>query len=284
MSPACRKILHSRSAMACIGFLAFLSLLGLLAPVLPLQSPTEVNLAQKLAPWGSGHLFGTDQLGRDVFSRLIFGIRTTLFWSLAAMAGTLAAGALYGAAAGFFRGRTDSVMMRICDVFMSFPSEVLTLAIVGLMGPGITNMVLACILAKWAWYARMTRGIVRRYTSCGYTDFARVAGAGPLAIITGHLLPGAAGELLVLCTVDAGSVILLISTLSFLGLGVQPPDPEWGMMLAEAKEVLSLYPGQMVPPGLTVMATVAAFNYLGDALRDALDPKHVSGGASHDAA
>lgn len=270
------RLFSQPAARVTVGFLALVLLAGLAAPWLPLPDPTAIDPAGKLATPSSQHLLGTDRLGRDLFSRLIFGIRTTIFWSLAAMAATVAIGAAAGAAAGFFRGRVESCIMRLCDVMMSFPAEVLILAIVGLSDPGVGNIVFACAAAKWAWYARMTRGIVRRHADSGAVRFARIAGAKPFSILAAHVLPGAAGELSVLFTLDAGSVVLLISTLSFLGLGVQPPTPEWGMMLSEAKDVMTLYPWQMLPPGLAIIAVVSAFNLLGDELRDALDPRHQS--------
>jgi len=157
---------------------------------------------------------------------------------------------------------------------MSFPSEVMILAIVGMTGPGLENVVIANVVAKWPWYARMVRSIVRQYSDKDYIRFAKVASGSSIRIMMRHLLPGTAGELFVLTTLDTGSVILMISALSFLGLGVQPPTPEWGMMLNEAKEVMTLYPLQMIPAGMAILLVVAAFNFLGDRLRDAFDPKH----------
>ncbi|MBR2609514.1 ABC transporter permease subunit, partial [Desulfovibrio sp.] len=159
-------------------------------------------------------------------------------------------------------------------VMLSFPGEVMVLAIVGMLGPGLENVVLACVVAKWPWYARMMRTVTLRYADRDFVRFARVAGYGTGHIIRRHLLPCAAGEISVLATLDTGAVILMVSALSFLGLGVQPPTPEWGMMLGEAREVMVLYPWQMLPPGLAILLVVAACNYLGDSLRDALDPRH----------
>ena len=249
--------------------------MGLLTPILPLSDPTLIDIRDKFAPWSWHHPFGTDQLGRDVLSRLIYGIRATVFLSLLTMAITAGLGASIGLAAGFFRNRIDDVLMRICDVMMSFPSEVMILAIVGMMGPGLENVVIANVAAKWPWYARMIRSIVRQHSDKDYIRFAKVAGGSSIRIMMRHLLPGTAGELFVLTTLDTGSVILMISALSFLGLGVQPPTPEWGMMLNEAKEVMTMYPLQVIPAGMAILLVVAAFNFLGDSLRDALDPKYV---------
>ena len=146
-----------------------------------------------------------------------------------------------------------------------------------MLGPSLENVVLACIVAKFPWYTRMVRTITRKYTDMNYILYAKVAGFSTSFIIRRHLVPCAAGEIVVLATLDSGSIILLISALSFLGLGVQPPTPEWGTMLSEAKNIMTLYPWQMLPPGLAILALVAAFNFLGDSLRDAFDPHHASG-------
>lgn len=273
-----RRLLADPVARMCLAFLAAVTVLGLCVPLLPLPDPTHIELGEKFLPPGAGHWAGTDMLGRDLFSRLLWGIRSTFFVSVLTMLATASIGALYGSLAGALRGKGDAVLMRLADIMMAFPSEVLILAIVGMLGPGLSHVVLACVLAKWAWYARMMRSIVRGISDSGFVRFARVSGAGTGSILFRHLIPGAAGEFFVLMTLDTGSVILMISALSFLGLGVQPPSPEWGMMLAETKEVLSLYPMQMVPPGLAILSVVTAFNFLGDSLRDAFDLRHARKG------
>ena len=161
MSPWIR-LQRDRLALACMGFLGVVLVLGLLAPVLPLSDPTLIDVGDKFAPWSWHHPFGTDQLGRDVLSRLVYGIRATVFLSLLTMAITSALGACVGLVSGFFRNRIDDVLMRVCDVMMSFPSEVMILAIVGMTGPGLENVVIANVVAKWPWYARMVRSIVRQ--------------------------------------------------------------------------------------------------------------------------
>lgn len=269
-----RRLRSDRAALICLGFLGLLLLLGVFAPWIAPCDPTAINVRDKFADLSRAHLLGTDHLGRDVLSRLLYGIRTTVGLSLFTMAATVCLGALLGLIAGFFRGRTDGALMRLCDVMLSFPSEVMILAVVGMLGPGLENVVIASIVAKWAWYARMIRSITLRYSDKNSVRFAKVAGCGTLHILFRHLLPGAAGEIIVLATLDTGAVILTISALSFLGLGVQPPTPEWGMMLSEAKEVMNMYPYQMLPAGLAILLVVAAFNFLGDSLRDALDPTH----------
>lgn len=249
-------------------------LAGILAPLIAPHDPTTVDIKSKLLGMSATYPFGTDQLGRCVFSRLLYGIRTTVFLSLIAMVATIAIGTILGMIAGFFRGWVDEVIMRICDIMLSFPSEVMILAIVGILGTGISNIVIANIIVKWAWYTRMIRSIVIQYIDKNYIRFAKVSGCSTLHIIRKHLIPGAIGEIGVLATLDTGWVILNISALSFLGLGVQAPTPEWGTMLSEAKNIMTIYPQQMLPAGLAILVVVAAFNFLGDSLQEALNPKN----------
>lgn len=249
-------------------------LLGILASVVAPNDPTEVDVKIKLMKMSTQYPLGTDQLGRCVLSRLLYGIRTTVFLSLISMILTITIGTILGVISGFFRGWIDEIIMRICDVMLSFPSEVMILAIVGILGTGIDNIIIANIIAKWAWYTRMIRSIVIGYTDKNYIRFAKVSGCSTLHIIKKHLIPSAIGEIGVLATLDTGCVILNISALSFLGLGVQAPTPEWGMMLSEAKNIMTIYPEQMLPAGIAILIVVAAFNLLGDSLQEALNPKN----------
>lgn len=269
-----QRLKQDKLAMLCLAVIAGVLLLGALAPVAAPHDPLKLNVAAKYAPVSWQYPLGTDQLGRCVLSRLLYGIQTTVGLALATMLATLGIGTLLGLAAGFFRGRVDETVMRLCDVLLSFPSEVMILAIVGMLGPGLTNVVVANIAAKWAWYTRMIRSLVIRYTDQNYVRFAKIAGCGTGHIMRKHLLPGVFSDIIVLATLDTGWVILSISALSFLGLGVQAPTPEWGMMLNEAKNVMITHPWQMLAPGLAILIVVAAFNFLGDSIRDALDPKY----------
>lgn len=187
------------------------------------------------------------------------------------MVATLLTGTLLGMLAGYLRGRTDAILMRLCDLMLSFPGEVMIFALVGILGPGLHHILLAVVMVKWAWYARMVRGIVLQYSDKPYIHYARLLGASPYYLIRRHLLPVTAAELTVLATTDSGAVILLLSALSFMGLGVQPPTPECGAMLGEARNVMMVHPEQMLPAGIAIVLVVAACNYLGDSLRDALD-------------
>ena len=268
---------RDRLAIVCISFIALLLIGCVFAPWLTAFDPLYIDIARKLAEPDATHWLGTDHLGRDIFSRLLYGARITLGFSILAMLVTASVGSLLGIMAGYMKGKVDNLLMRLCDIMVSFPGEVLILAIVGMLGPSLENVVLACIVAKFPWYTRMVRTITRKYTDMNYILYAKVAGFSTSYIIRRHLVPCAAGEIVVLATLDSGSIILLISALSFLGLGVQPPTPEWGTMLSEAKNIMTLYPWQMLPPGLAILALVAAFNFLGDSLRDAFDPHHASG-------
>ncbi len=269
-----QRMKSDKMALLCMGIILGVLLLGVFAPIVAPHDPLAPNIKVKYAEISLDYPFGTDQLGRCVLSRLLYGIHTTVALSLVTMGATLCIGTLLGAIAGFFRGWVDEVLMRLCDVLLSFPSEVMILAIVGMLGPGLTNIIIANIAAKWAWYTRMIRSLVLQYTDKNYIRFSKVSGCSANHIIRKHLFPGVAGDIIVLATLDTGWVILNISALSFLGLGVQAPTPEWGMMLSEAKNIMTTHPTQMLAPGLAILIVVAAFNFLGDSIRDALDPKH----------
>ncbi len=259
----------------CLVIIVGTMLLGALAPWIAPHDPYESNILMKFAPPSADYWLGTDQLGRCVFSRMLYGIQPTLFLSILTMIGTIGLGLVLGVMAGYFRGWVDEVIMRTVDVMLSFPSQIMILAVVALLGVDIQNVIIASILVKWAWYARMIRTAVVKYTHMNYVLFSRAIGSGNGFIMTRHMLPAIAAELAVLASLDTGWAILNISTLSFLGLGVQAPTPEWGAMLNEAKNVMVSNPEQMLVPGIAVVLLVGAFNLLGDSLRDALDPKEV---------
>lgn len=271
-----QALARDRLGMICLVFLLLVLLAGLLAPWLAPHDPLLIDARDKFAPCSRAHWLGTDHLGRDILSRLLYGIRATVGFALLTTGVTVSFGTLLGMTAGLLRGRTEALLLRVCAVALAFPAEVLILALVGMLGPAPEHVFLACILAKWPWYARMICTITRQYADMPYVRFARVAGYGAPAIIRRHLLPRAAGEIAVLASLDSGSVILLLSALSFLGLSVQPPTPEWGAMLSEARNVMTLHPWQMLPPGLAVLLVTAACNLLGDSLRDALSPRRSS--------
>ncbi|WP_069999798.1 nickel/cobalt ABC transporter permease [Cellulosilyticum sp. I15G10I2] len=270
-----RQFLKNKLAIVCIIIILFTSILGVFAPFFAPNDPYVNSILNKFAAPSAQFPLGTDHLGRCILSRMIYGIRPTLFLSVLTMAGTIAIGTSMGVMAGYFRGAVDEVIMRIVDVMLSFPSQIMILAIVALLGVDIRNVIIANIFIKWAWYARMIRTNVIQYTHKNFVLFSRSIGSGTGYILTRHMLPCIASEMAVLATLDTGWTILNISTLSFLGLGVQAPMPEWGAMLSEAKNVMTSNPTQMIVPGAAIVILVAAFNLLGDCLRDALDPKEV---------
>jgi nickel transport system permease protein len=189
------------------------------------------------------------------------------------MGGTIGLGLVMGVAAGYMRGAVDEIVMRLVDILLSFPSQIMILAVIALLGIDMQNVIIANIFIKWAWYARMIRTTVIKYADANFILFSRSIGSGTTYILIRHIFPSIASDLAVLASLDTGWAILNISTLSFLGLGVQAPTPEWGAMLSEAKNVMTSRPEQMIVPGVALMLLVASFNFLGDCLRDALDPK-----------
>jgi nickel transport system permease protein len=253
-------------------------MLGVFAPFVTKYNPNAQDIMNKFASYSFEHPLGTDYLGRCVYTRLVYGIRPTVFLSMFTMVCTIFIGVLIGVIAGVRKGFIDEVLMRLCDMMLSFPSQVMILAIVGVLGVGIQNVILANVLVKWAWYARMIRGVVISFRHKNFMLYSNTIGSSSFYKISRHLLPGILSELAILATLDMGWVILNISTLSFLGLGVQAPTPEWGAMLSEAKNVLQTNPSQMIAPGFAILITVAAFNLLGDGLRDAIGQKGESQG------
>ncbi|MBP6125443.1 MAG: ABC transporter permease subunit [Leptotrichiaceae bacterium] len=268
-----KKLLKDKFAVICLIILLVIILLGIFAPFVSKYDPLEGNIIQKFQKPSIKHLLGTDYLGRDTFTRLIYGIRTTLFLSILTMVPTILLGLTVGIISGYFRGIVDEILMRVCDIMLSFPSQVTVLAIVGAMGIGIKNVIIANIVVKWMWYARMIRGNVIKQNNKEYILFSKTIGAKAPYIFRKHIITSILPELIILITLDIGWIILSISSLSFLGLGVQAPTPEWGSMLSESRKLIGTKPEQMLAPGLAILIVVAIFNLLGDSLRDAFTPK-----------
>jgi len=262
-----------KTAIIALLIIGITLLVGLLAPWVAPNDPIETRITQKYASRSSEFPLGTDHLGRCQWSRLIHGIRPTVYLSIFTMVCTIALGGFIGMVAGYSRGWVDNLFMRLVDVMLSFPSQVMVLAVVGMLGVGMRNVVIANIIVKWAWYARMIRGSVIRHTHQNYVLYAKAVGANSGFVVKRHLIPSVLPEIFMLASLDIGWVMIGISTLSFLGLGIQPPAPEWGAMLSEAKNALMTHPTQMLAPGIAMVVLVSSFNMLGDSLRDALDPK-----------
>ena len=270
-----KRFWQNRTAVITVLIVCIIGLLGVFAPIVAPNNPYETNIINKFAQYSREYPLGTDQLGRCVLSRMIYGIRPTLGLAIVTMLGTISLGAILGIMAGYFRGIVEEIIMRIVDVMLSFPSQIMVFAIVALLGVGVENVILANVFIKWAWYARMIRTGVMQYRDRNFVQFSRCVGMPERFILFRHLLPSITSDLVVLASLDIGWAIINISTLSFLGLGVQAPTPEWGAMLNEAKEVLTSNPTQMIAPGIAIVALVSCFNLMGDALRDVLDPKEV---------
>jgi peptide/nickel transport system permease protein len=246
---------------------------ALLAPVLPLADPIQIDSPRALYSSGLPYLFGSDQYGRDVFSRVIFGSRVSLMVGPIAVGIGLVPGVACGLLAGFYGGWTDAILMRMVDVMLAFPGILLALGIVAVLGPSLTTLMIAVGISSIPTYARITRASVLSARENLYVDAARVVGAPDASILLRHILPNIVAPIIVVATLGVGAAILVAATLSFLGLGSQPPTPEWGRMLSEGRQYLREQWWIATFPGLAIMLTVLALNMLGDGLRDALDPR-----------
>ena len=271
-----QRFLHNRTAMFTVAIVLFTALVGIFAPFIAPNDPYETDILNKFAGFSAEYPLGTDNLGRCILSRMIYGIRPTLGLAVLTMLGTIGLGALMGLLAGYFRGIPEEIIMRTVDVMLSFPSQIMVFAVVALLGINVQNVILANVFIKWAWYARMIRTGVMQHRDRNFVQFSRCVGTPERFILFRHLVPSIAADLAVLASLDVGWAIINISTLSFLGLGVQAPTPEWGAMLNEAKNVLTSNPTQMIVPGVAIVILVSSFNLMGDALRDVLDPKEVN--------
>lgn len=243
------------------------------APLLSDYDPIQTDLPNSLQPPSVLHLLGTDNFGRDILARLLHGARVDLQIGVIPTAATFLLGLGIGTAAGFYGGAADGVLMRLVDIFMAFPFYVLVIAIVAMLGPGLTNMYLAMVLAGWVAYARVIRGEILVAKNVEYIQAARALGASDLRVIKGHLLPNVVTVAVIFSMSDVVLNILLGGALSFLGLGVQPPTPEWGLMIAEGRDFLLTSPAMVVFPGLALLWVGIAFNLLGDGLTDRLRPR-----------
>ena len=271
-----QRFLHNKTAMITVAIVCLTALVGIFAPWIAPNDPYETDILNKFAGFSAKYPLGTDNLGRCILSRMLYGIRPTLGLAVLTMIGTIGRGALMGLLAGYFRGIPEEIIMRTVDVMLSFPSQIMVFAVVALLGINVQNVILANVFIKWAWYARMIRTGVMQHRDRNFVQFSRCVGTPERFILFRHLVSSIAADLAVLASLDVGWAIINISTLSFLGLGVQAPTPEWGAMLNEAKNVLTSNPTQMIVPGVAIVILVSAFNLMGDALRDVLDPKEVN--------
>jgi peptide/nickel transport system permease protein len=264
---------RNRLAMVGLGIVLALVIVAVLAPVIATDSPFAQDLANRLQPPSVAHWFGTDQYGRDIWSRVVHGSRLTLYIVLLVALTAPVAGLAIGTIAGYLGGWIDLVLMRITDVFLAFPKLILALAFVSALGPGIENAVIAIAITSWPPYARIARAETMTIRNSDFISAVRLQGASPARIIVGHVIPLCTSSLIVRVTLDMAGIILTAAGLGFLGLGAQPPLPEWGAMISTGRQYLLDQWWVATLPGLAIFIVSLGFNLLGDGLRDVLDPK-----------
>ncbi|MDR2519184.1 MAG: nickel ABC transporter permease subunit NikC [Spirochaetaceae bacterium] len=257
--------------------LAVLLAAALAAPLIAPYDPLAIDVQSRLTGPSPEHWLGQDHLGRDIFSRLIWGARSSLGSVFAIAVLIMAAGFTLGGISGFAGGWVDTVIMRACEAFMTFPTFILALFLIGVFGTGMANVVLAIVLTHWAWYARIIRGMVLHLKHRDYILAARAGGGSAFAIFLRHIALPVCSQLVILATLDLGHMMLHVSGLSFLGLGIQPPSPEWGCMINDARQHIWTNPEQAILPGCMIFLTVLACNIPGDYLRNKLDPAIMAG-------
>ncbi|MGG0753626.1 nickel ABC transporter permease subunit NikC [Brevibacillus laterosporus] len=266
-----QKLLSQKLMIICSITIFLMILLALFAPFWSPNDPNLVDITHKLQGPSATFPLGTDHLGRCIWSRLIYGTRTSLGTAFIIMGLTMTISIPIGIYAGFRGGWVDYLFMRICDILMAFPSLLLSLALIGILGPGLGNLILAMVLVQWVFYARIIRGMVLSVKEQHFILAAKVCGTPKLVIVLKHILPTIISQIVVLAFMDIGGIVLAISGLSFLGLGIQPPEAEWGMMINDSKPFFRNNPSLMLYPGMMILLVVIAFNLFGEALRDALD-------------
>ena len=250
-----------------------LLLVAALAPLLATHNPYEQILNDRLLAPSMTHWFGTDSLGRDIYSRVVYGSRVTLTIALLVAAISTPLGMLMGIVAGYLGGMVDEILMRLADVFLAFPRLILAIAFAAALGPGVENAIIAIAIAHWPSYARLARAETLNVKNNDYIQAMRVLGAGKARIMAGHILPLTLSSIIVRMSLDMGTIILTAAGLGFLGLGAQPPMPEWGLMVSDGRQFLVDQWWVSTLPGLAILVVVMGFNLLGDGIRDVLDPR-----------
>lgn len=256
-----------------LAMVSALFLIAIFAPLISLHDPFKINPPQRLKPPSATHLLGTDVAGRDIFSRIVYGSRITLQVGITVIVLALVIGYLFGITAGFFGGAVDELLMRITDIFMSFPYLILAMGLTVALGPSIQNAMLAMAIVWWPTYARLVRSEVLKLRGRTYIYASKGLGANNLFVILRHILPNSWVPVVVQSSLDFGRVIMYAASLSFIGLGAQPPTPEWGAMISDGRSFLEQAWWYPTFPGLAIMVTILGFNLLGDGLRDILDPR-----------
>lgn len=268
------KGLKTNRAFAATTILVLLLLLtAVAAPLLAPYDPTEATMRNAYLPPSAEHLFGTDKLGRDCLSRVLYGARASLSGVLLLVTTVFIVGTSMGVISGYFGGKVDMLIMRISDMMISFPGMILAIAVAGILGGSLVNAVLALTIVSWTKYARLARSMVLKIKRRDFVEAAVVNGGKPLHILWVHILPNILPIMVITAAADIGALMMELAGLSFLGFGSQPPAPEWGLMLNEGRQQLQTAPWLMVFPGLAIFITVVVFNLWGDNLRDVLDPR-----------
>ncbi|HXX38244.1 MAG TPA: nickel transporter permease [bacterium] len=268
-----RAIWRSPLTLAGVIIVALFACVAIVGPQLAVQSPTAQDLAHRLAPPSARHPFGLDSLGRDVYSRVVYGARISVTSGISVVAAIMCFGTIAGMAAGWLGGWWDETLMRVTDMFLAFPSLVLAMAISAVLRPSLTNALLAIVVTSWPPYGRLSRAQILSLRSRDYVEAARAQGLTDTKIILRHLIPNALAPLLVQATLDVGSIILTVAGLSFIGFGAQPPTPEWGRMVSDGREFLMEQWWVATFPAVAIMLFVLGFNLVGDGIRDILDPR-----------
>lgn len=273
-----KKILDNKAAVVCLIFLSIWILLAVLAPLLPLNNPEQIFEGQQMKPpvWAGGDsqfILGTDDLGRDLLSRLIFGSRISLGFGFLCVVASVFIGGSLGVTAGFFGGRWDNFVLRVVDILMALPSLLLAIVVVAVLGPSLWNALWAVTLVALPGFIRISRAAVLAEREKEYVQASRSFGAGRIRQMLVVILPNCLAPMIVQGSLGFSDGILNMAALGFLGLGAQPPTPEWGVMLADSKAYIESAPWLVTWPGLCILSIVLAFNLLGDGLRDAFDPK-----------
>ncbi|MCH8898416.1 MAG: ABC transporter permease subunit [Chloroflexi bacterium] len=249
---------------------------ALAAPMLAPHDPTAISLERRLLTPSSDFPLGTDHLGRDELSRLIYGARTTLGTASVVLLVVMTIAVTVGTISGYYGGKLDTLLMGLVDLLLAFPGLILALAIIGILGPSMVNVIISLALVSWAGYARLVRGLVLEIRERPFVEAAVAAGASGNRIVIRHILPNIISPVIVLVSLEMGTLILAIAGLNFLGLGVQPPTAEWGAMLNQGRAFFQSEPQLMIYPGVLITVTVLGFNLLGDGLRDVLDPRYTN--------
>lgn len=269
-----RKFLHQKLALFATAFIVLLVLIAIFAPwIAPFDPENYFDYDQLNATPSAAHWMGVDSLGRDIFSRILMGARISLAAGLISVALGAIIGTFLGLLAGYYEGWTDRIVMRMSDILFAFPGILLAIGVIAVLGPSIINVIIAVAVFSVPAFARLVRGNTLALKSMTYVEAARSTGTSDAAIIFKHILPGTISPIIVYGTMRIGTSIITAASLSFIGLGAQPPTPEWGAMLNEARADMALAPHIALFPSLAIFLTVLAFNLLGDGLRDALDPK-----------